>query len=148
MSASSRLTIAILGAALTLGSAGIAYAMNFTGWGALGPVAAVNTAAHDGCPIESPDGLSLYIASNRDGFTGTTRNLDIWVSTRASTSDPWGTPQNLGAPINSTADDFCPTPVRGNGPGLASARPVRNGRGKLFQSDAIMLFWEKERQGP
>jgi hypothetical protein len=35
-------------------------------------------------------------------------SLDIWVSTRASTSDPWGTPENLdvvnarlgGGPIN------------------------------------------------
>lgn len=127
--------LAVSAAALLLLSlAGAAYAMHFTGWGTLGPVAAVNTAAHDGCPIESPDGLSLYIASNRDGFTGATRNLDIWVSTRASKSDPWGAPQNLGAPINSTADDFCPTPTRGNGLFFVSRKAGGCGLGDIYFS--------------
>jgi hypothetical protein len=108
--------------------------MHFTGWGTLQSVAAVNTAAHDGCPIESPDGLSLYIASNRDGFTGAIRNLDIWVSTRASKSDPWGTPQNLGAPVNSAADDFCPTPIRGNGLFFVSRKPGGCGLGDIYFS--------------
>jgi len=72
----------------------------------------LNTEWIDGCPIQSPDGLSLYMASNRpDGVGG----LDIWVARRSGTSAPWGAPQNLGEPVNSTADDFCPTPVRGNG---------------------------------
>ena len=34
---------------------------------------------------------------------------DIWVSHRASADQPWGTPENVGAPVNSPADDFCPT---------------------------------------
>lgn len=46
------------------------------------------------------------MASDRPGGLG---GIDIWVSTRASENDPWGAPANLGAPINSTADDFCPT---------------------------------------
>ena len=71
--------------------------------------AEVNTPALDGCPIQSPDGLSLYIASNRPGGRG---GLDIWVATRSSTSSPWGAPTNLGEPVNSASDDFCPTPVR------------------------------------
>jgi hypothetical protein len=75
----------------------------------------LNTSFADGCPIQSPDGLSLYIASNRDGYVGTTRNLDIWVAHRESTDAPWGAPENLGAPVNSPVDDFCPTPVRGGG---------------------------------
>ena len=37
--------------------------------------------------------------------------LDIWMASRASTTAPWGAPQNVGEPINSAADDFCPTPV-------------------------------------
>jgi hypothetical protein len=72
----------------------------------------LNTPWLDGCPIQSPDGLSLYIASNRPGGKG---GLDIWVSRRTSTRDSWGAPQNLSAPINSVADDFCPTPIHGNG---------------------------------
>src|SRR5919108_4787485 len=68
----------------------------------------INTPSLDGCPIQSPDGLSLYMASNRPGGRG---GLDIWVATRTSTGAPWGAPQNLGEPVNSAADDFCPTPV-------------------------------------
>ena len=71
----------------------------------------INTAAHDGCPIQSPDGKSLFIATNRPGGPGL---LDIWVATRESTDEPFGAPQPLPAPINSAADDFCPTPVRGD----------------------------------
>ena len=63
-----------------------------------GNSAEVNTPALDGCPIQSPDDLSLYIASNRPGGRG---GLDIWVATRSSTSSPWGAPTNLGEPVNS-----------------------------------------------
>ncbi len=72
----------------------------------------VNTPSLDGCPIQSPDGLSLYMASNRPGGLG---GLDIWVSTRPSAGAPWGPPENLGEPVNSAADDFCPTPIHGGG---------------------------------
>ena len=73
--------------------------------------AGVNTSANDGCPIEAPDGNTLIIASNRAGSLGMN---DLWLSSRASRSDPWGTPLNLGSPVNSTANDFCPTPLTGN----------------------------------
>jgi WD40-like Beta Propeller Repeat len=81
----------------------------------------LNTSSLDGCPIESPDGLSLYMASNRPGGKG---GLDIWAATRAKTSDPWGAPVNLPEPINSASDDFCPTPVRGNGLFFVSRKVV------------------------
>lgn len=72
----------------------------------------LNTPFVDGCPIQSPDGRSLYMASNRPGGKG---GLDIWVATRARKSDAWGAPENLPEPINSAADDFCPTPLHGGG---------------------------------
>lgn len=72
--------------------------------------ATLNSPASDGCPILSPDGRELYMASNRPGGHG---GLDIWVARRGSTKEPFGPPQNLPAPINSTANDFCPTPLRG-----------------------------------
>jgi hypothetical protein len=68
----------------------------------------VNTASNDGCPIESPDGRSLYMATNRPGGLG---GNDIWVAERAGRDAPWGAPVNLGAPVNSAANDFCPTPL-------------------------------------
>ena len=72
----------------------------------------LNTPFVDGCPIESPDGLSLYMASSRPGGLG---GLDIWVAHRERRDGPWGAPVNLGAPVNSAADDFCPTPIHGGG---------------------------------
>jgi hypothetical protein len=64
------------------------------------------TADTEGCPFISPSGKTFFIASNRPGGLG---GLDIWVSTRASENEPWGEPVNLGAPINTSANDFCPT---------------------------------------
>jgi WD40-like Beta Propeller Repeat len=111
-------------ALIALLATAVASAMHFTAWAPLqavepGGTNLVNTAAHDGCPMESPDGLTLYIASNRAGTLG---GLDIWVATRASTDAPWGAPENLGAPVNSSADDFCPTSVRGKGLYFVSRR--------------------------
>ena len=92
----------------------------FSGWATAAPVdpvdlVGVNTSAQDGCPIQSPDGLDLYLASNRTGSSG----LDLWVAHRGSTDESWGNPINvndeLGADLNTAADEFCPTPVRGNG---------------------------------
>ncbi len=71
----------------------------------------LNTAFVDGCPILSPDGLSLYMASTRPGGLG---GIDIWVAHRATTQSGWRKPRNLGAPVNSAADDFCPTPTADN----------------------------------
>jgi hypothetical protein len=75
--------------------------------------------------------LSLYLASNRPGGKG---GLDIWVATRATTDDPWGAPQNIGEPINSAADDFCPTPIRGNGLFFVSREvlPGSCGQGDIY----------------
>lgn len=91
----------------------------------------LNTPSLDGCPIQSPDGLSLYMASNRPGGLG---GLDIWVATRSSTSAPWGAPTNPGEPVNSAADDFCPTPIGKNGLFFVSreALPGACGQGDIY----------------
>lgn len=74
----------------------------------------------DGCPIESADGLSLFIASNRPGTAG---GNDIWAADRASIGAPFSAPRNLGAPINTASADFCPTPVLGRSLLFVSERP-------------------------
>jgi len=109
-------------------AAGAASAKQFSSWGTAqkiddiaGNDANLNTAFTDGCPIQSPDGLSLYLASNRPGGKG---GLDIWVATRESRNGPWGAPQNLPEPVNSAADDFCPTPLHGGGLLFVSRRVV------------------------
>ena len=65
-----------------------------------------NGDALDGCPFVSRDGKRLYMASNRLGGLG---GIDIWVASRDSVDDPWGAPENVGAPVNSASNDFCPT---------------------------------------
>ena len=65
-------------------------------------VTEVNSSLADGCPIESADGLSLFIASNREGTFG---GNDIWAADRAGLTSLWGEPRNLGAPINTSAAD-------------------------------------------
>ena len=91
----------------------------------------LNTPFVDGCPIQSPDGLSLYMASNRAGGLG---GLDIWVAARERKDDPWAAPVNLGAPVNSAADDFCPTPIHGGGLFFVSreALPGSCGLGDIY----------------
>ncbi|QPC99044.1 PD40 domain-containing protein [Qipengyuania soli] len=64
---------------------------------------AINTAAIDGCASLSRDGLTLFFNSNRSG------NFDIFVATRASRDEGFGEPQRLPAPINTSANESCPT---------------------------------------
>jgi serine/threonine protein kinase/Tol biopolymer transport system component len=54
----------------------------------------VNSSACDWCPSISADGRELYFDSNRSG------DYDIWFTTRATKDDDWGTPVNLGSPVN------------------------------------------------
>jgi hypothetical protein len=94
-----------------------------------GNSAELNTNMLDGCPILSPDGRSLYMASNRGGGHG---GLDIWVAHRPDTDSPFGAPENLPAPINSAANDFCPTPLRGNRLLFVSNRNESCGMGDIY----------------
>ena len=98
------LTLAAL-ALLDIFPAG-ALAEQFSEWSPpvnLGPT--VNTASFEVCPSVTKTGLSLYFGSPRPGGFG---NVDIYVSQRPSTNDPWGPPQNLGPTINSPSVDNCP----------------------------------------
>jgi len=73
-------------------------------WGApvnLGPT--VNTSAGEASPAISKDGLSLYFMSMR-GYGGP----DIWVTTRKSKDDPWGTASNLGPAVNTSHTESNP----------------------------------------
>jgi hypothetical protein len=56
-------------------------------------------------PALAPGGLSLYFYSSRAGGLGGT---DIWVSHRSTLSDPWGTPVNLGAPVDLSSNELVP----------------------------------------
>jgi hypothetical protein len=112
-------------AAVALATALAAETVNATreywsAWSLAVPVAEANSASADGCPIESRDGLSLYIASTRPGGLG---GNDIWAADRGSKDEPFGAPKHLDAPVNSVANDFCPTPIHGSFLMFVSERP-------------------------
>jgi F5/8 type C domain-containing protein/WD40 repeat protein len=70
----------------------------------LGPT--VNSSSTEWGPSISADGLSLYFGSWRGGGFG---EEDIYVTTRATTSDPWGEAVNLGPTVNSPSWDQTPS---------------------------------------
>lgn len=132
-SASTRLSgvLAVSVAVLLILPVGVS-GKSFGAWGQAVAEIGVNTAAAEGCPIESPDGLSLYIASNRADGTGDPDPNDIWVFHRQSVSRPWGPAENLGEPVNSMFADYCPTPLRGKALLFVSTRPGGCGGGDIY----------------
>jgi hypothetical protein len=91
-------------------------------------VTELNTPGEDEQPAIRRDGLEIFFGSNRPlgapcqgaGNPGG----DLYVSTRASTSDPWGSPVGLGMPINTAG---------------AEGRPAlsNDGRSLYFFSDGL-----------
>jgi len=83
-------------------------------WGPLVNVQEINSRYNEAFPCLSADGLILYFsdwytwndAGDRPGGVG---NHDLWMCTRASRNDHWGTPVNMGAPLNSGSPDISPT---------------------------------------
>lgn len=59
-------------------------------------------AAH---PALSPDGLTLYFVSDKEGGFG---GKDIWKVTRAASDQSWSSPENPGPDINSSGDELFP----------------------------------------
>ena len=76
---------------------------------------AVNSPAVDGCAGTSPDGLAIVFNSNRAG------NQDLYMATRSSTGEGFGTPVRLPEPVNGASNDACAT--------------IRNGQRLYFSSD-------------
>ena len=104
-------------------------------WGTAAQEVGINSAQADGCPIESPKGLDLYIASTRPGAVGgATDANDIWRFHRDAIDAPWGDAEHLPAPVNSAAADFCPTPLNGNRLYFVSARAGFCGAGDIFRT--------------
>jgi TolB protein len=109
---------------------------------------AVNSPANEFAPSISPDGLSIYFDSDRPGGLGP----DIWVAVRATTSEPFGTPQNLGPPVNSSASDGLPS-ISADGLSLyfCSRRPGGLGQMDLWvarRTSTSVRFAEAENLGP
>lgn len=109
-------------------------APRFSEWSApvnLGPP--VNSDREELTPFLSKDGLSLYFGSFRPGGLGGPN--DLWVARRASVTQGWEPPQNLGPTVNSSFTDG--RPVLSNDehrPFFSSSRPGGLGQQDLYMS--------------
>lgn len=106
----------LLCGAIALAATGTAAAKEYGDWSApesaeslTGSNSEVNTDSGDGCPILDPYSNDLYMASNRPGGKG---GQDIWIAHWNGSG--WDAPENAGDNINTSADEFCPSPARGN----------------------------------
>jgi len=86
----------------------------------LGPT--VNSSSGEVCPRISGDGLSLFFASNKPGGYG---GRDLWVTKRATHTDAWGSPVNLGPNVNTSEAEV----------------------GLDISADGLMLFFSSTRPG-
>ena len=75
------------------------------GWANIEPMPFNNDEYSVGHPAISSDGLTLYFASDMPGGIG---KVDLYKVTRSSLDSPWGTPENLGRPINTEGDELFP----------------------------------------
>jgi len=76
--------------------------------GTFGPatlVAELNSTLADAGSSVRFDGLEVFFYSRRPGGLGAS---DLWTATRDTVFDPWSTPINLGAAVNSVDLDFDP----------------------------------------
>ncbi|HVD96670.1 MAG TPA: OmpA family protein [Cytophagaceae bacterium] len=74
-------------------------------WTEAVPIEAINDVnAWNSCPALSKDGKTLYFSSNRENGSG---GADIYKS-ELQPDGNWGTPVNLGAPINTKGSEWFP----------------------------------------
>lgn len=66
----------------------------------------LNSIVNDAAPTVRADGREMLFHSPRFGTLGF---ADLWVSTRQNVHEPWFTPVNLGAPLNSMGFDQQPS---------------------------------------
>ena len=78
----------------------------------------LSSPANDRRPMVRRDGLEMFLVSNRPGSilnpVGAS-SLDLWVSTRTSTSDPWSPPEN----VDPFGAKYINTRMHEGGPGLS-----------------------------
>jgi hypothetical protein len=107
-------------------------------WGPSTRVPELSSSGADNRPSVRDDGLELVFYSNRVGGLG---GNDLWASTRPTVASPWSAPVNLGAPVNSSADDGHPY-LSADGRTLVSysSRPGGSGGRDLYTATRSALL--------
>lgn len=88
-------------------------------------------------PFLSPDGLKLYFASNRPVHKDSTnvKDFDIWYVERDKLNSQWSQPINIGAPVNSTYDEFYPAITMSNNIYFTAIKEGMDGQDDIFISE-------------
>jgi hypothetical protein len=85
----------------------------------------------------SPDGGRFYFCTNRplEGSGPAKEDHDIWMVAR--TAQGWGAPVNLGATVNSPADDYYPTFTAAGDLYFSSRREGGRGGNDIYRSRLV-----------
>ena len=95
-------------------------------------VAELSSPVNDFAVTIRKDGRETFFTSPRPGTIG---GNDIWTSTRRSIHDPWETPRNAGAPLNTVFNDGTPhLTFDGRALFFASNRPAGLGGNDMWMS--------------
>jgi hypothetical protein len=102
--------------------------------------ATVNSSLHEAFPDISADRRMLFFSEHMFGpfRPGGYGGQDLWVTTRATTNDPWGEPMNLGPVINTSYWEFSPN-ISADGSTLyfGSMPPGGTGNADLWRAPII-----------
>lgn len=90
-------------------------------------------------PAFSPDGHTLYFASNRPLEGNAPKDFDIWKVTREGSG--WSVPINLGPPVNTSQDEFYPSITKSGNLYFTASYPGQ-GRGR---EDIYRAVWREGR---
>lgn len=88
-------------------------------------------------PFLAPDGLRLYFVSERplEAESAQAKDYDIWYAERKSKSAEWGTPKNIGSPINTEKNEFYPAITASGNLYFCTDGPESKGKDDLFVSE-------------
>jgi hypothetical protein len=99
-------------------------------WSAPSCVLEVSSARHESGTALSPDGLTLWLSSDRPGGKG---GYDIYLSTRRFPGAPWSTPTPV-TELNTTGDEFPRAPAESGLVMLPSYRSTPNNQYQTFMT--------------
>ena len=100
-------------------------------------VAELNSGFRDTRTAIRNDGLEMFLSSSRPGGIG---GLDLWVSTRKTTLEPWGAPVNLGPTVNTKDNEGAPAlSCDGTTLYFFSNRPGGFGKSDLYMTTRVPL---------
>jgi outer membrane protein OmpA-like peptidoglycan-associated protein/tetratricopeptide (TPR) repeat protein len=120
----------------------------------MGPV--INSKYSDFVPVVSANETELIFTSRRPNTIGGGKDPmdgqyyeDLYISTKASSSEEWGAPQNMGAIVNTDHHDACVAlSPAGDKLFIYKADFTRNGSGDIYESilDSATSTWSKPKK--